>query len=99
MERGTAVGYNFVLALPAAAFWLLTFAYYFVEKGGERYSGVIAWIFVSPITFILLIPWLCLAIKFRKQPIWWLGIAFGLSPTVWMIVMFEGFLWLTQWFK
>ena len=99
MKKSTAIIANFVLALPALAFWSLTFAYHFVEGGGERYSGVIAWIFVSPITFILLAPWLCLAVKFRKQVIWWLGLLFGMTPSIWMTAQFGDFLWLTFWFK
>lgn len=90
---------NFVLALPALVFWLLRILSFVVETGSsEKYFRLIAWIFVAPMSFIFLLPWLFIAVKYRHKRVCWLGLLFGISPSVCTTVEFNGFAWLTLWF-
>jgi hypothetical protein len=98
VNKTVAIAVSIIVSLPAVAFWYLN---YFVQwgSGSENFAPMMAWIFIAPVTFVFALVGLSLAVKYRRNALWWIGLLFEILPTVWMTVTFKGFSWLLFWYK
>jgi len=98
VNKIVAITVSIILLLPTVAFWYLN---YFVQpgSGSENFAPMMAWMFIAPVTFVVALVGLGIAIKYRRNLIWWISLLFEILPTVWMTVTFKGFSWLLFWYK